>query len=48
LLGISTAQNRERRAKLADEPIVKGADAWEQGEVLQVQLALTGMSFSRE
>jgi hypothetical protein len=45
LLGISSAQNRERRAKLVDEPVPDGADTWQQGDVVQVQLAQTGMSF---
>ena len=45
LLRISSAQNRERRAKLADEPMPDGADTWHQGDVVQVQLAQTGMSF---
>lgn len=47
LLGISTAENRRRRAGLATPPVQKGADAWEHGEVLQIQAVATGLNFDQ-
>jgi Protein of unknown function (DUF1264) len=46
LLGISAAENRKRRSRLPPPRIADGANAWERGEVLQVQLAQTGMTFN--
>lgn len=45
LLGISTKENSAKRAGLPETPVEDGADVWEKGEVMQTQLARSGMTF---
>ena len=45
LLRLSSGRTRQRRAALGGAPVAGGADAWQKGDVLQLQLAPSGMSF---
>ncbi len=45
LMEISTARIRDRRRAIPEEPVANGADNWEEGNVLQVELAHTGLRY---
>lgn len=47
LLQISTARNRASRALLPNGPVIHGADTWQIGQIKQLTLASTGMTYQQ-
>ena len=45
MLGVDSAEARKERNAFKESPILDGADAWERGDVLQLQLTPTGMTY---